>query len=98
MATRAGSAAESLAALLKTASPELREVLTERTSGSYWWPPMRHDRTALPVPEATLAAMQWCMGRQWAFGWDDEWWVDTSYEKYGGTDIFVAIRAALGGE
>ena len=63
------------------------------------------SRTVLPVPEATLAAMQWVPERGWYFIGPSHTarkvWLICDPETYTtvgkGADIFAAIRAALGG-
>ncbi len=53
-------------------------------------------RVSLPVPEATLAAMQWMQERDGSFSWNNGWIVYTGARSEGhGPDIFAAIRAAL---
>ena len=100
-----------LAALLEVAPPELEAVLTQRCVRHE--PGMRArrcpacgelrnadpGRVALPVPEATLAAIRWLQKQGMPFGRNayGKWWVapPSVGQARSGPDIFAAIRAAL---
>ena len=102
MMTTTQTTEQSLAALLKVAPPELREVLTRKHR--------QLGRVALPVPEATLAAMQWwplskrgrtihiIAARDGSVLYSAIDHDGTNQHWYDGPDIFAAIRAALEAE